>query len=177
MKKADKNRPERNKRIYENVKLGFLLFASIGIIVGSYFLFWQIQKQNAPENVADQNNEMRSEIESLNNKIDELKNALVNVETKTETKTEVESEVVSSGSGKVAGESSGAGGSEISGKINLNTAGVSELDALPGIGPAYAQRIIDYRESNGGFASIEDVQNVKGIGPKTFEKMKDLITV
>ncbi len=63
------------------------------------------------------------------------------------------------------------------GKINLNTASASQLDALPGIGPAYAGRIIDYRNANGGFKTIEEVQNVKGIGPKTFEKMQDMIVV
>ncbi len=64
-----------------------------------------------------------------------------------------------------------------SGKINLNTASASSLDSLPGIGPSYAKRIIDYRETNGGFKAIEEVMNVKGIGPKTFEKMKDKITI
>ena len=63
------------------------------------------------------------------------------------------------------------------GKININTASAGQLDALPGIGPAYAGRIIDYRNANGGFKSIEEVQNVKGIGPKTFDKMKDMITI
>ena len=65
----------------------------------------------------------------------------------------------------------------IAGKININTATAEELDSLPDIGPAYAQKIIDYREEHGGFESIEDIQNVAGIGPKTFEKLKDLITV
>ena len=63
------------------------------------------------------------------------------------------------------------------GKINLNTASATQLDTLPGIGPAYAGRIIDYRNANGGFKTIEEVQNVKGIGPKTFDKMKDMISI
>lgn len=62
-------------------------------------------------------------------------------------------------------------------KININTASADELDLLPSIGPVYAQRIIDYRNKNGPFKSIEEIQNVSGIGPKTFEKLKDLITV
>jgi competence protein ComEA len=62
-------------------------------------------------------------------------------------------------------------------KIDLNTASAAELDALPGIGPAIAQRIVDYREANGRFAAIEDIVNVKGIGPATFEQLKDLIVV
>lgn len=63
-----------------------------------------------------------------------------------------------------------------SGKINLNTATLAELDSLPGIGPGYAQRIIDYRESHGPFRSIEEIQNVPGIGAATFARIKDLIT-
>lgn len=67
--------------------------------------------------------------------------------------------------------------SQAVGKINLNTASVSELDSLPGIGPVYAQRIIDYRNVNGPFSSVDQVQNVKGIGPKTLEKIRDLVTI
>ncbi len=63
------------------------------------------------------------------------------------------------------------------GLININTATLEELDRLPGIGPVIAQRIIDYRMSNGGFDLIEDIMNVKGIGPVTFDKIKGLITV
>ncbi|MDW8327435.1 MAG: ComEA family DNA-binding protein [Anaerolineales bacterium] len=62
-------------------------------------------------------------------------------------------------------------------KININTATLAELDTLPRIGPALAQRIIDYRNANGPFRRIEDIQNVRGIGPATFERIKDLITV
>jgi len=61
--------------------------------------------------------------------------------------------------------------------ININTADEKELDSLPGVGPAKAQDIISYREENGGFKSIEDIKNVKGIGESSFEKMKDKITV
>jgi competence protein ComEA len=60
--------------------------------------------------------------------------------------------------------------------ININTASLAELDSLPGIGPALAQRIIDYREENGAFTTIEDIMDVSGIGPATFDRIKDLIT-
>jgi competence protein ComEA len=60
--------------------------------------------------------------------------------------------------------------------VNINTAGLDELDALPGIGPATAQKIIDYRTANGPFLAIEDILNVSGIGPATFEDIKNLIT-
>ena len=62
-------------------------------------------------------------------------------------------------------------------KVNINTATQNELDGLPGIGPALAQRIIDFREENGNFKSIEDIQNVKGIGDSKFEEIKDKIVV
>jgi len=67
--------------------------------------------------------------------------------------------------------------SQEGGKVNINTATAEELDALPGIGPSIAQRIIDYRTTNGPFRSIEEIKNVKGIGDITFEKLKDKITV
>jgi competence protein ComEA len=62
------------------------------------------------------------------------------------------------------------------GVININTASVEALDALPGVGPAIARRIVDYRSEHGPFATIEDIMNVKGIGPATFDKMKDEIS-
>jgi len=62
-------------------------------------------------------------------------------------------------------------------KINLNTATLEELTKLKRIGPAYAQRIIDYRANYGPFEKIEDLMKVKGIGPKTFDANKDIITV
>ena len=61
--------------------------------------------------------------------------------------------------------------------LNLNTATKEELVALPGIGPAKAQAILDYRNSHGQFKSIEEVKDVKGIGAKRFEKLKGELTV
>ena len=62
-------------------------------------------------------------------------------------------------------------------KININEASVEELTKLKRIGPKIAQRIVEYREKNGPFETPEDIMNVKGIGPKTFELNKDRITV
>ncbi|MBI4675411.1 MAG: helix-hairpin-helix domain-containing protein [Chloroflexi bacterium] len=62
-------------------------------------------------------------------------------------------------------------------KLNLNTATLEELDALPGIGPALAQRILDYRKQNGSFKSIEELKNVRGIGDALYADLKDLVTV
>ena len=61
--------------------------------------------------------------------------------------------------------------------VNINTASIAELDTLPGIGPTTAQKIIDYRDQNGPFLNIEDIVNVSGIGPASYERLKDLITV
>lgn len=69
-----------------------------------------------------------------------------------------------------------AAGSD-SNKVNLNTATQSELETLSGIGPAKAMAIIEYRESIGKFAKIEDLKNIAGIGEKTFEKLQNSITV
>jgi competence protein ComEA len=63
------------------------------------------------------------------------------------------------------------------GRINVNLAGVDLLQTLPKIGPTTAQRIVEYRETHGPFESIEQIQEVKGIGPATFESLRDLITV
>ena len=62
-------------------------------------------------------------------------------------------------------------------KVNLNTATVADLDSLPRIGPTMAQRIIDYRAANGRFTSVDGLRDVAGIGDKTFEALKELITV
>lgn len=61
-------------------------------------------------------------------------------------------------------------------KININTAGISELKKLPGIGDVLAQRIIEYRDQLGQFTSKEEITNVKGIGEKIYESIKELIT-
>ena len=61
--------------------------------------------------------------------------------------------------------------------VNLNTATMDQLATIPGIGVKTAERIIAYREKNGGFKKIEDLMNVSGVGEKSFLKMKPLITV
>lgn len=63
------------------------------------------------------------------------------------------------------------------GPVNINTATLDQLDDLPGIGPAIAQRIIEYRENIGGFKSVDQVTEVNGIGTAVFDKIKELITV
>ena len=86
---------------------------------------------------------------------------------------------VNAGGGVSGASTQTAGGSERGqgGLVNLNTATIEQLDTLPGVGEATANKIITYREENGGFKSIEDLKNVKGIGDKKFEEIKGNICV
>lgn len=60
-------------------------------------------------------------------------------------------------------------------KVELNSAGEKQFETLPGIGPALAKRIVDYRTENGSFKRVEELMNVKGIGEKKFLRLKDLV--
>ncbi len=73
--------------------------------------------------------------------------------------------------------SSPAGYGEGAQKVNLNTANAEQLDRLPGVGPATAERILNYRDKNGPFKRGEDLMNVRGIGEKKFLKLRDHVTV
>ncbi len=74
----------------------------------------------------------------------------------------------------IAQQTGGKGGEH---KININTASLDELQKLPRVGPQVAQRIIDFRKEQGNFKKIEEIMKVRGIGEKTFNQLKDLITV
>ena len=79
--------------------------------------------------------------------------------------------------GAAGGAQAGAAKSLPEGMVNINTADEKELDKLPGIGPAMAKRIIEYRTENGAFQSPEEIKRVKGIGDAKYEKMKDKIAL
>jgi competence protein ComEA len=77
----------------------------------------------------------------------------------------------------VASSSAQASPAPQSAALNLNTATKADLEKLPGVGPAMAQRILDYRQKNGAFKKAEELMNVQGIGEKSFLKLKPLVTV
>lgn len=151
----------------------------ISIVVGGAILLWR--ENYWKPGLEDRIGSYEERISDLEDEIDNIESTNTAAES-----TPVETPTPAAESGEVAGAEAPAATPKKStttksvapvGKINLNTASASQLDALPGIGPAYAGRIIDYRDANGGFKSIEEVQNVKGIGPKTFDKMKEMISV
>ena len=84
---------------------------------------------------------------------------------------------VASPQGAKAATSTAKAKATASNPVNLNSASVAQLQTLPGIGASAAQRIVDYRQKNGSFKKIEELMNVKGIGEKSFLKLKPLITV
>ena len=73
-----------------------------------------------------------------------------------------------------SGKAPGSSGTQL---VNLNSATVPQLEALPGIGRSTAERIVEYRQKSGGFKKVEDLMNVQGIGEKSFLKLKPLVTV
>lgn len=149
----------------EKYKIYIGLILTLAIIIGGVLLLWQkdivadfsqklkTQKQIELENYQKENEDLKKQITQLEEKIKSLESQ------ETSATSQVDSE-------EAEGE-----------KININEADLSELDKLPGIGPARAQDIINYREANEGFDTIEEIKNIKGIGDATYAKMKNMITV
>jgi competence protein ComEA len=81
------------------------------------------------------------------------------------------------GAGSTGAAASTGGGGAAAGPVNLNSATVDQLDALPGIGPVLAQRIVDWRSANGGFRSVDDLNEVSGIGDSIFAELSPLVGV
>ncbi|MCE5204098.1 MAG: ComEA family DNA-binding protein [Coriobacteriales bacterium] len=92
------------------------------------------------------------------------------------TSDEVSDTAAPGAAGGAGGGLSPPGAGAPSAKIDINTATAAELDALPGVGPATAQKIVDDRAANGPFKTVEDLMRVSGIGQKKFDALKDLIT-
>ncbi len=132
---------------YYRFLIGGILIAII--LIGSGLIIWQ--KYGQSHNAKD------SEIATLQQQNELLRQELSNQ------------------SQQVAGASTESQNTDE--KININTSDLTALDKISGVGPAIAQRIIDWRSQNGNFQTIEDIKSVKGIGDATFEKMKDMITV
>ncbi len=152
---------ERRRQIIELI-IGVALL--VAIVAGGILLSIQKKGKTNSDNASADVVRLESEIANLNKKIDDLNKSLSAIKSaSTETAT--------------ASAVSDSGAQIPLGKVNINTASLSELDSLPGIGPTYAQRIIDYRNNNGGFKSIDELKNVKGIGDKTFDKFKESVTI
>jgi competence protein ComEA len=62
-------------------------------------------------------------------------------------------------------------------RVNINTAAAAELDALPGVGPATARQIVEYRTAHGPFKTLDDLRKIKGLGPKKLEKLQPMVTL
>ena len=67
------------------------------------------------------------------------------------------------------------GGGATSGPVHLNSATLDQLDALPGVGPVTAQKILDYRQKHGAFGSVDELDAISGIGPARLETLRDLV--
>ncbi len=148
------------------------------VMLSGGLLLWKSNRLNNKERIINNGDELgllKEQISKQEARISELELIIKNPESSaTSTSNSSDS------TGTVAGASTGTDSTKSSvpkGKINLNTANTSELDSLPGIGPVYAERIIEYRKSHGGFKNITELKNIKGIGDKTFEKLKDLVII
>ena len=70
----------------------------------------------------------------------------------------------------------GAAGKAVGGRVSLSSASISDLDALPGIGPVTAQKIVDHRLAHGGFRSVDDLDAIPGVGPARIEQLRELVS-
>ena len=74
-----------------------------------------------------------------------------------------------------AGSPGGSGSAVPAGPVHLNVATLEQLDALPGVGPVTAQKILDYRDKHGAFGSVDELDAISGIGPARLDQLRDLV--
>ena len=173
MNKKPKFEPSKLVEKYKFI-IGSVLLVLI-LCLGGYLL-WRENYQKPAQD--DKLSSYESRINDLEKKISELEKTKLEVSgNQPASSAGVSTNQPAESAGTVAGASTSKTAQPISGIVNINTATAAELDTLPGIGPVYAGRIIDYRTTNGGFKSPEEIMNVKGIGQKTYDKFKDRITI
>ena len=170
MNKKAKFEPSKLVEKYKFI-IGSVLLVLI-LCLGGYLL-WRENYQKPAQESRITNYESR--IMELEGKVSELEKSNSELSAAQSTSNQSTSQPANSAS-TVAGVTTSVS-QPVIGKVNINTATAAELDTLPGIGTAYAGRIIDYRTANGGFKSPEEIMNVKGIGQKTYDKFKDMITI
>jgi len=146
------------KWLIKNKILIIKIFAVIAIL-GLIFLYLE---NSAKKNIGA--DDLNQKILTLETKIKELEVQIKSTSTNQEVITSTNAEEIKTNEEDIE-------------KININTALQAEFETIPGIGPTKAQAIIDYRNTNGSFASIEDIENVKGIGPATYDKIADYLTI
>lgn len=159
--------------------VGSGLIVSLVVVAGLVTGQALIQRQNSPDNtqltkLGDDNQSLRNRLQADEKTIADLTtrvNQLVDLHSHPEVTTET---TVTN----VTGTAAAAGNAQTANSIvHLNSASDQELETLPGIGPVYASRIIDYRNQNGGFKSVDELKNIKGIGGATFNKIKDYVII
>lgn len=153
----------------EKYRLHIGLGLIIAVFTGSAVLLWQ--RSNFQDNFDQQIITKDVEINNLTKQNQDLKDQLTKL-------SQTDQGIVAGAS--ISSQTSKTTPVKIqsqSSLININTAGISELDKLPGVGETRAQAIIDYRNANGMFKKTEDIMEVKGIGQATYDKMKGMISI
>jgi comEA protein len=141
----------------------------ISIIIGGVIFLWPASNKPIASDNSQKVAQLESTVKQLTDRVNEL--------SKNSSSTVGSPNVATSANAASQTNTATTEAKTASGKVNINIATQAQLEDLPGIGPTYAQRIIDYRQANNGFKSITEIKNIKGIGDKTFDKLKDGISI